>query len=206
MKLLIFEGLDNIGKSTLITWVNSALQTQRGIDGNRINIIHFTQPQGVTNAEMIKNIDNYNNTICNDIVTWQNDNIYDYVILDRSWYSEYVYGQIYRNRLKRDILHKIKLIELTLMWHMEIEDIYYIYVNTADLDFVIDNEDGESLSNSKNKANMLKTIKKEQKLFNEIYKDYSLLPKSCKHTIDPITNHKFNDVLNMASNIVKKIN
>lgn len=111
MKVLLLEGLDNVGKSTLASELIARYK-------NKYNILfmHSRSPQNkgdvdpltyqtvefITKADIAANIAKHeiskdhplSETLC---------------IFDRSWLDEYVYGQIYRKESSHEILNMIKL-------------------------------------------------------------------------------------------------
>ena len=87
---------------------------------------------------------------------------FNYIILDRSWISEYVYGEIYR---KQDPLH---IIENNIIYERKLlklygEDYIHLYILIASAKFVIAHDDGLSLS----EKDTLK-INNEISLFNKV--------------------------------------
>ena len=111
MKVIIVEGMDNTGKSTIIEQIVDFLANTNNIDRNRIFVKHLDKPDGSTNIDKISNIDITNYNLATFLLKAKKKQLYDYIILDRSWYSEYVYGQIYRHRSEEDVYNKIKVLE-----------------------------------------------------------------------------------------------
>lgn len=99
------------------------------------------------------------------------------IILNRSWYGEYVYGQLYRN----DTYYKDdSWMFNNVMYDFEYNGVNVIYINiTADTDVLISREDGKSFSEGKKEK-----IELEKELFQKLYNriDYK------KITIDTSTN------------------
>lgn len=88
--IYIVEGPDRVGKSTFINAMRS------NIKNPRIIVIHSSKPPPLKNTYAIETWTySYYNALINAVIELHN-NGYD-VILDRSWFSEYVYGPMYRN-------------------------------------------------------------------------------------------------------------
>ena len=152
MYLIIIEGTDNIGKDTL---------KDRLIDiFDIVTIIHCSAPKSAffKNKEQDKKFIEY----ANDIVNGVYDNA-QCLVMNRSHYGEYVYGQLYRKRNKEDILKMIYKVDDILRSRRDLT-IKYIQLISSSIDLRIKNEDGKSLSNM-NYENM----ETETNLFKEIY-------------------------------------
>lgn len=157
MKLIIFEGPDNTGKSTIINNLTTKL--------NNYKVFHFIAPNQTPVSE--------NEIVCNkeNCIQFAKDirekyvHKYDYVILDRSWYSEYVYGQKYRNREEEEVVAEIINIEeiLNASNSFDFEKDSYLFILKANSDFLANNEDGVSLSKGKKSS-----IKEEIKMFTTL--------------------------------------
>lgn len=163
MKLYIFEGMDNTGKSTLI----HELEQKCINEGLQYITIHSSAPSGGTNEEKCRKINQYNLDLCHQILQYKKEGVYDVIFLDRAWYSEYVYGPLYRKHDELDILANISSIEDTLKYYFQKEDddIYLILLSTDDLSVCQDHEDGKSLSN-----NQIILLEKERDKFFEVFK------------------------------------
>lgn len=112
--------------------------------------------------------------LVNSIILYNNENAYDVVIIDRCWYSEYVYGHIYRGRTF-DKLSKIVVdAEAKLLEAIDYDNISLILLNANEINFMVKYEDGFSLS----KADTTK-MEEEQKLFSEAF----ALSKLKKHEV-----------------------
>lgn len=206
MKVILVEGLDNCGKTSLIDMYNSYLQNTLHVNVLRINIIHLVKPEGNTYQEQADNIDKINSETCEKLIEFQKNNEYDYVILDRAWYSEYVYGQIYRHRTSEDLRNKLKYLELSLMWHFDFDDIKFVYLTVNSPIFLLNHEDGLSLSTITENAqnNILKNIRREMSLFDKVF-DLSLLPNECKlKAIVNADEHNFIDFNNILTFLKEK--
>lgn len=161
-KLIIFEGLDNTGKTTLIDrfirilkqlqYTYKVIKADNPLKGYNIDELTLEQIQVIT--------DNYYKDFINNIA--EASMRFNYIILDRSWISEYVYGEIYR---KQDPLH---IIENNIIYERKLlklygEDYIHLYILIASAKFVIAHDDGLSLS----EKDTLK-INNEISLFNKV--------------------------------------
>ena len=163
--LVIIEGMDNTGKTTLIE------QYKRIVSGlnpdTKVQVIHMEKPsQDLINTTYEDNIPfsikkkqiiNYNkvnefqhNAYMNlptklyEIKT-KNDSP-DIIILDRAWISEYVYGYLYRNRNKHDIIIDNVIIEKKIMNIFGEDNVFLVHLYPENIDFIENHEDGKSLA------------------------------------------------------------
>ncbi len=146
MKLIIFEGCDRTGKDTLI---NELVK-------NMPNVIkrHWTSPKGNTNEERIdyqKKSFNEEFKLYNDLKLLIPDTN---MIWNRGHLGELVYGTLYR---QYDPDNWINNLELKYSFN-DCKDIYLVYLY-GDVDFLVNNDDGESFSND------IKMKEKELDLF-----------------------------------------
>ena len=112
MKVIIVEGMDNTGKSTMIDRLIKYFGRTDGIDAEKqIYVKHLVKPDGETDIERATNIDITNFNLATFLINAHKENKYKYIILDRAWYSEYVYGQLYRNRPEHEVRKRIQVIE-----------------------------------------------------------------------------------------------
>ena len=167
MKVIIVEGMDNTGKSTMIKKLVDFLVKMNNIDEKRIFVKHLDKPEGSTNIDKISNIDIINYNLAMFLLKAKKENLYDYIILDRAWYSEYVYGQLYRHRSEEDVYNKIKILEnivssFFIGYGYSISILIFL---STDIDFFINHEDGNSLSKGDNQKEL---IIKEKQLFTDI--------------------------------------
>ena len=145
-KLIIVEGMDNTGKSTLI---NQYKQVRTALNPDvKIEVIHMEKPpQDISKEELsvfqhnvyMKMIDNLR-----DLNARRDPP--DYIILDRAWISEYVYGPYYRNRDKTEIILDNLVIEERILDLFGNRSVYLIFLYVNNLDFIKSKEDGKSLA------------------------------------------------------------
>jgi|GEM_PF-2635831 hypothetical protein len=186
MKVIIVEGLDNTGKSTYIDKLKEHLLYSENLQDNDVMIFHFNPIIGRTNEESANLTDEYNIAAAKSILNCMRKDKHKYIILDRSWISEYVYGQIYRDRNSDDILQKIKDLNEYLTYYVGYNNVFLNMFLVKDPNFVIKNEDGDSLSIGNDQYEKVKT---EIKLFNEVF-DACDLQKS-KVYVDTSTDNEF---------------
>ncbi|MBO6271741.1 hypothetical protein J6O48_03055 [bacterium] len=168
-KLIIIEGLDNTGKTTLINRLTKVFDLTNKIHEHDLSyekitykIIHMHKPP--TNITDNDEANLYQQKVYNDIINELQElcGKYTYIFLDRAWLSEYVYGQLYRNRNKLEIVENNIAIENEIL-AMFNQNVYLLYL-TADIEFIMLNEDGNSLS-----ANDRDLITKETICFDDIF-------------------------------------
>lgn len=169
MKLIIVEGPDNTGKSTVVKRIYNLLTEFGNVAPTHILTIHNISPSGNTIKEKIKNIDAYNENMVDNLIDAAEIESYEYVILDRSWYSEYVYGQLYRNRTadaaKKMVLNLDRT--LSLQYKDYTENVWLVMLNSDNPNFLLNHEDGNSLSVATEKP--LEMMEQEIALFNDVY-------------------------------------
>lgn len=186
MNVIIVEGLDNTGKSTYINKLKEHLLSSENLQDNDVMIFHFNPIIGRTNEESANLTDEYNIAAAESILNCMRKDKHKYIILDRSWISEYVYGQIYRGRNSDDILQKIKDLNEYLTYYIGYNNVFLNMFLVKDPNFVIKNEDGDSLSIGNDQY---KKIEKEINLFNEIFDVCDL--RKAKVYVDTSTDNEF---------------
>ena len=165
MIVLIFEGADNLGKSTIISKLTDKY---KGVLD--ITLMHATSPKckdGEDPFEIQKRTFSQAVAKCSTlamqehVLTYTNKNL---VFMDRSHIGEYVYGQIYRNGDPDKIMEMIKdvhnkhLYFTSVVVHLE-----------ASPEFVIKHDDNNSFTSSYDSEKRLNTVKREIDLFNECF-------------------------------------
>lgn len=152
MYLIIIEGTDNIGKDTLKNKLIEAFDS--------VSVIHCHGPQAkifINNTQ-----DNQFITYANDIAKGKYDST-DCIIMNRSHYGEYVYGQLYRGRTKNSILYMINKVDGILTSRKDLT-IKYIQLISSSVSLRKSNDDGQSLSEMD-----IEKMENETKLFRQIY-------------------------------------
>ena len=170
MKVIIVEGMDNTGKSTMIDRLIKYLTRKDGIDADKqIYVKHLVKPDGENDIERATNIDITNFNLATFLINAHKENKYKYIILDRAWYSEYVYGQLYRNRQEHEIRKSVQNIEEYLnnyfFKHIDTVSFHLLIFLATDPNFYIKHEDGQSLSIGNEQRDL---IIKEMSLFTNI--------------------------------------
>lgn len=189
MKLVIVEGLDNTGKTTVI---QELVDYYKSLN---LRVIHCEKPVPDTPENMAKAQNSAYINLADEIVGYKGQ--YDIVIVDRCWYSEFVYGQIYRERKYTDVLDNIYTVEQTLIINIGVLDICLILLNVDDPVFSVKHEDGLSIS----KANIDKIVLEKQK-FEEVF-DKSMLINKLNLIVNNGLNFKSKDTI--FSKIIKLI-
>ena len=100
-KLIIVDGMDNTGKSTLIARLTKVLES---LSNTTITIHSQKPPKDIAPEDTSAYQHKYYLDLINMLATLKSERKYDYIILDRGWISEYVYGPLYRNRGKQEIV------------------------------------------------------------------------------------------------------
>ena len=184
-KLIIIEGMDNTGKSTLISRLENVLTNS---EHAVVKTIHLTKPpKDIPEEEIETYMNEYYDDIISQLTNSHFYTLYDYIILDRGYLSEYVYGPLYRNRNELNITEKNLIYEKELIKHYK-DNIILILLNSTSNKFLINNDDDNSLS--KIDENLLN---KERTRFFDAY-DFSLINNKKIYNVDR-TITQFNDVL-----------
>ncbi|MEG1009388.1 MAG: hypothetical protein RSE41_05375 [Clostridia bacterium] len=162
MKLIVIEGTDRTGKSTLIK------KLCEHYNYDNVTIRHFGKPKVTegTNVkylqsaifkfecELVKRI--------KDIEILENKNYFENVIIwNRSHFGEYIYGQLYRNYTREEAYEIVSNINVILK-HVNVDSLHIIHLY-GDPEFIIKNEDGQSFGKT------VEDKEKELKLFFEIF-------------------------------------
>lgn len=146
MKLLIIEGLDNVGKDTLI---NSLIEQYPNS-----KMVHWGYPQGNTNEEKTAYQEMSFGYYMREYSFLKARNKLDLLIWNRSHIGECVYGPMYRESDSQWIY------DLEKEFLVNSSEVYLVYLH-GDIEFLLKNDDGESFTTDINKK------LHEQKLFNE---------------------------------------
>ena len=163
-KLIIVEGMDNTGKTTLIEQYKRVVA---GLNSDaKVQVIHMEKPpqdepekettwefpstKPVTKVDYTK-INEFQHNAYMDLPNklWEiktSKDAPDIIILDRAWISEYVYGYLYRNRDQHDIIIDNIVIEKRIMNIFGKDNVYLVYLYPSCLGFIRKKEDGKSLA------------------------------------------------------------
>jgi thymidylate kinase len=157
MKLLIVEGMDNVGKDTMINEIRGEF--------DRVKIVHFDKPKSKDNIEAAKEQkETFHKALKQVVEDYKNDS-YDLVIFNRSYQGELVYGTLYRGREASEVKTQNLIMDTFLENNLSAKDICFVTLLADDLHFIRRNDDGLSLSN-----NDMEKLAKERELFLEAYK------------------------------------
>lgn len=156
MKLIIIEGLDNVGKDTLI---NSLIEKYPNS-----KMVHWGFPQGNTNEEKTAYQEMSFGYYMREFRFLKSQNKLDLLIWNRSHIGECVYGPLYRESDPQWIY------ELEKEFLVDTKDVYLVYLH-GDIDFLLKNDDGESFTTDINKK------LHERNLFNEAINKSQIINK-----------------------------
>lgn len=189
-KLIIVEGMDNTGKTTLINRLEKVLSTL----SKKVHIIHLEKPpKNIPEEEIITYTKNYYDAVISQLTNSELYNLYDYIIIDRCHLSEYVYAPIYRNRNKLDIVEDNIVYEYKLLKAYK-NNIYMFLLYADNCEFLLNHEDGKSLSDGN-----INNFNIEQKEFEKAF-DMSLIKNKYPFCINELNEYK--DILPYIFNII----
>lgn len=159
MKTIIIEGTDNVGKDTIINRLKDEFK--------RNVVIHCEKPENDIPLNQSLKQENTFAKLLGENIYYNNSlhNLDDFLFIhNRSWYGEYVYGCMYRKNDPEYVKRMIINLELLLNKNISEDDIVYITLLSDNIDFLVRNDDGLSLSDAKKEL-----IEEETKRFEEIY-------------------------------------
>lgn len=173
MKVIIVEGTDNTGKDTIINRLRSLC--------NRTLIIHCNKPKMTRpEAQAFEQNALFKKYVDNIVDETYDDDICDMLIFNRAWYGEYVYGTMYRERDKRDVMSMIHTLEKRLNDFDDTHsiEIYYVQIVCDSSALLKKNDDGLSISHD------VENFIHENELFKEIFDASTLKNKKLIHVND----------------------
>lgn len=174
-KLIIVDGMDNTGKSTLIARLTKVLESL----GNTTITIHSQKPpKDIAPEDTSAYQHKYYLDLINMLTTLKSERKYDYIILDRGWISEYVYGPLYRNRGKQEIVEDNIVLDKKVLSLFNIPSDVYLIMLLGSTKFLLSREDGKSLSDNDESL-----IELERTEFEKGF-DYSLIDKKIYYEVD----------------------
>ena len=174
-KLIIVDGMDNTGKSTLIARLTKVLESL----GNTTITIHSQKPpKDIAPEDTAAYQHKYYLDLINMLASLKSERKYDYIILDRGWISEYVYGPLYRNRSKQEIVEDNIVLDKKVLSLFNIPSDVYLIMLLGSTKFLLSREDGKSLSDNDESL-----IELERTEFEKGY-DYSLIDKKIYYEVD----------------------
>ena len=174
-KLIIVDGMDNTGKSTLIARLTKVLESL----GNTTITIHSQKPpKDIAPEDTSAYQHKYYLDLINMLTTLKSERKYDYIILDIGWISEYVYGPLYRNRGKQEIVEDNIVLDKKVLSLFNMPSDVYLIMLLGSTKFLLSKEDGKSLSDNDEDL-----IELERTEFEKGY-DYSLIDKKIYYEVD----------------------
>lgn len=192
-KILIIEGPDNCGKNFVINIINNIISENKSWCSPHVEY-HCTKPKfpnSISNKQgkILYTINKYKDILVDVFDNFKssynfvkNKLIPEFIIFNRSWIGEYVYGNIYRDFNYDESVYIQDTIRKYIIndCHYKKENFIYIQL-TADTDWLQQNDDNKSLSNNKREL-----IELEQNRFNDIYNkiDYCNKYKLCTTSLD----------------------
>ena len=150
-KIIIIEGTDNVGKDTVIKQLLNKYKHAK--------VYHCEKPKSKDVKEAAK--EQYNS-----FLSLAKENVksnYETIIHNRSWYGEYVYGVKYRNNNEKEV--KKSILEFENIILDSSYDVCLIMLLSDNSDFLVNNDDGLSISKAKKEL-----IEDETKRFEEIFR------------------------------------
>ena len=197
MKLIIIESGDQLGKSTLIKGLC------KYFDYKNITIRHCDKPPKGMNAEDTLNFQFAAFNEESELIQCIRNKTYSYhddiIIYDRFHLGEYVYGQMFRNANPIYVANLLKLYELDKL-NVDTNDEIYLITLTADPDFFLSKEDGNSFSTN------IKEKTRELKLFKDIH-NISTIPHKLLLKVDEDSKFRDKDeILNEVINFIYEKN
>lgn len=186
MNLIIIEGTDNIGKDTLKNKLIDLFDT--------VTLIHCGSPKvrGFQSYEQDNTFITYAENIVNGVYDGT-----ECIIMNRSHYGEYVYGQIYRHRNPLEISNMINEFDNILSSRHDL-NIKYIQLLSTSLELRKKYDDKQSLSLMDDQK-----MEVENKLFLEVYNQSRFNKKLIYVNNGNDFRHKediYNEVLNFINN------
>lgn len=184
--LVIIEGTDNSGKDTLIK------NLKNHYANDLIHEIHFSRPRSRDN----KNAAFEQNETFIAYANMMNEVDDRFIVFNRAWYGEYIYGTLYRGRSKEDVEEIVKKCEEIIC--NENNNVVFVQLY-GDSEFLEKNDDGQSLSEGKRDL-----IEEEKNLFMEIF-DKSTIKKKIK--INVTRNGSFipkEEILNTVVELIER--
>lgn len=208
MAVIIFEGPDNLGKSTII---NSLVNDYK--DVKDICMMHSTGPRynnGEDPFEYQKKVffDKVKKIAAFDRASRKSSfGSDDLVLMDRSWIGEYVYGQIYRNGDSKKILDMINTCNIMLMAN----NIKCVFIQlNASPEFIIEHDDSKSFTSLYDNDKRLMFAKREIDLFTEVFNsmwvDDKLMVKAVVTTQSNANERSYKPVATINSEIKEYLN
>ena len=213
MKVLLLEGLDNVGKSTVAEKLMTKYKNKYNImfmhsrspeKQENVDPLTYQQIEFYMKADSAAYMAIYEEEKNASLPANQQHPLSETLcIFDRSWLDEYIYGQIYRNEPMWEILLMITNCFEALMQpgvileKMQVAAVFF----DASPEFSILKDDGKSFTSDINEYNVkLEQVKEEKRLFQEVFRycqDNNLCETiSVNVQADAYTYRTTNDIVN----------
>ena len=208
MVVLIFEGCDNLGKTTLINKIVNKYRSTRDIilmhsmgpAKDCKDPFEFQKNMFTVISNKIAHLGDYELYVENKFEK-KNKNI---VFLDRSWFGEYVYGQIYRNIPPDKIIQQILNVSNINIYGKNVYPVI-VYLD-ASAQFIYEHDDGLSLSSNEQYEQRIQHIEHERELFKESFEVSCVKIPIISVTIeDELNPGKFKDPDKLCNQILDTI-
>lgn len=157
MKIIIVEGIDNVGKSTLTKALADVYPNY--------NVMVIHSDAKTVFVELVKTLKELDYM---DYKRAETDKE-TIVVLDRSWKDEYVYGPLYRGKGFDEQRNYIWDIAARLRKIPDLRDKTYEILMKASPEFVIKHDDNKSFTSQMDYETRVDRIKTETKLFDEMW-------------------------------------
>ncbi len=203
MKVVIIEGCDNLGKTTLITNL-----IKKYNDKYDILVKHSGKPEKCDDPLKYQYLQFFNET-----KSLQHEKMNSsankelLVIYDRFVQGEYVWGHLYRNNRIEDIRDNCVS---PIVNHMNLwigEDNIVTILLDAPAEFIYNNDDGKSFCSDLDKAEALNKINKQRDLFylSTMKPEFSCFKRRAVYDVYDKTNNTFKLEDNICDGVSKLI-
>lgn len=206
VKIIIIEGCDNLGKSTLIANLTKYYN-------QKYNVIIKHSGKPPKSDDPLKTQYNYFINEVDNLIKYKNcietfETKETLVIYDRFVQGEYVWGSLYRNYSLDDIKNKcVEPVISKLINNIGNDNIISILLDADDY-FIYYNDDGLSFSSHANMDDAIELIKRQRKIFNETMTDvikYSAFNNNIIYNVQNTDSlYSYGDFIFRPENIILK--
>lgn len=206
MKVIVIEGCDNLGKTTLIANLVKHYSTKYNI-----LIKHSGKPEtsdNILSAQRHSFIEESNNLyrMANTVELFDKKEML--VIYDRFVQGEYVWGHLYRNFSIEDIKYKcVKPVMDNIIFDLGEQNIMSILLD-APTEFIYNNDDGKSFCSDKDKDEMLYMIQRQRDLFylSIMKHEFLCFPNRAVYDVYDKNTNNFKNEQTITNDIVNLLN
>lgn len=206
MKVIIIEGCDNTGKTTLI----SNLVKHYSVNYN-VLVRHCGKPikcADVLGYQAKSFINEVDVIAAYKLAIERHDDKETIVIYDRFVQGEYVWGHLYRNYSINDI--KTRCVAPTMQEidsQLDQSNIISILLD-APTEFILNNDDGKSFASDYDKDVAISLIEKQRNLFYfaSVKSDFLRFKNYLVYDVTDKNTKMFKDPLTISSDIISEIN